>query len=644
MNRPEPWHPMPLWLCRWMMALILLATMACYPAHALEHIVERAWLEDHSGQMDWEQARTQAMHAFDVVLTLGYGNNTVWIRLRIDPARSQAPANETLYLRIRPNYLDEVVLYDPLQDPPERPPVGDRFPMAQQPIPSTVHVLALPAGSEPRDLWLRLRTTSTRLAYFEVLREADLRSSNNRIQMLGAMYLSLMLLFIVWGLIQATLKLDMLMVSFVLNQAIWLVLGACFLGYARLYATHLLSEAAVDRLTSLMGVLAAFSALLYSHFLLEHLAPKRWRRTVMSVLMTVFGAIILIQLLGAVALSLHITMYCVLFVPTVLLMLGLLSPERTRTQTENASGLSKSGIVVFLVLTLLSTFLAAAPGLGLVQGAELSLYVMLFYGLASGLLMLAMLHYRASNMIKRQATLTAQAQTQRERAEKERQDRQEREQLLQMLGQELNTPLATLRMLLANERVPPGLQRKLGASVMEMAQVVERTLQTDQVENGGLTLHWERCALPSLLDSACHELPDAERIERHTVNDSEPQATVLTDRYLLSVVLRNLLDNALKYSARGTPVQLTLNPPNAEGEWSLTVSNRPGQAGWPDPERVFQKYYRSPQASHRSGTGLGLYMVQGLARLLGGSLHYEPNDEWVRFRLSLRPLDTETTK
>lgn len=63
----------------------------------------------------------------------------------------------------------------------------------------------------------------------------------------------------------------------------------------------------------------------------------------------------------------------------------------------------------------------------------------------------------------------------------------------------------------------------------------------------------------------------------------------------------------------------------------IRVTNEPGEAGWPDPDRVFRKYYRSPGARRGSGSGLGLYLVAGLARMLGGAAEYRPTSAQVQF-------------
>ena len=107
---------------------------------------------------------------------------------------------------------------------------------------------------------------------------------------------------------------------------------------------------------------------------------------------------------------------------------------------------------------------------------------------------------------------------------------------------------------------------------------------------------------------------------------------------LLFLVLGNLLENACKYSAAETSIELQCSIVNtlpAQPMVRLELSNLPGKAGWPDAAHVFDKYYRSPQAQRQSGTGLGLYLVKNLAQALGGKIAYQPDATVVRFVLTL---------
>ena len=79
-------------------ALLWCCLGALVPAHAQDHITERSWLEDPSGQLEWPQVQQQATQPFADTLSRGYGTGAVWLRLRIDPRAHPAEAAGARYV------------------------------------------------------------------------------------------------------------------------------------------------------------------------------------------------------------------------------------------------------------------------------------------------------------------------------------------------------------------------------------------------------------------------------------------------------------------------------------------------------------------------------------------------------------------
>jgi len=95
-----------------------------------------------------------------------------------------------------------------------------------------------------------------------------------------------------------------------------------------------------------------------------------------------------------------------------------------------------------------------------------------------------------------------------------------------------------------------------------------------------------------------------------------------------------LIDNALKYAKPDTLIDIQVRSATAESVLAR-VSNVVGRAGKPDPDHVFDKYYRSAGALSQSGSGLGLYLSKHIAGLLGGDLVYIPEGDTLYFEVNL---------
>ncbi len=121
----------------------------------------------------------------------------------------------------------------------------------------------------------------------------------------------------------------------------------------------------------------------------------------------------------------------------------------------------------------------------------------------------------------------------------------------------------------------------------------------------------------------------AERVaERHGLNmdafqfhEDPPGLLARTDPTSLEIVIRNLLDNAVKYSEKPASVAVRVSAVRGK-RVEIAVSDK-GIGIPPDQlKRVFDRFYRVPSedVKRRRGTGLGLYVASTLVRNMGGRL------------------------
>jgi signal transduction histidine kinase len=126
----------------------------------------------------------------------------------------------------------------------------------------------------------------------------------------------------------------------------------------------------------------------------------------------------------------------------------------------------------------------------------------------------------------------------------------------------------------------------------------------------------DRADLSDAANEAAERWRQPARESRHEiVLDAEGPARVRAASGELAVILDNLVENAIKYSPRGSPV--TIECDRDDGMASVGVLSESGPL---DPEvekHAFERFYRGA-GNHRSGTGLGLPIVAALAKRRGG--------------------------
>ncbi len=218
--------------------------------------------------------------------------------------------------------------------------------------------------------------------------------------------------------------------------------------------------------------------------------------------------------------------------------------------------------------------------------------------------------------------------------EMERQQRKQQSAFMAMLTHELRTPLSIIKVALGAESPSDNMRRQADRAISDMNDVIEQCALAERIDAGELPAASRSFQLDELIAGLQQREHFTERFQWH-IQQLLPELE--SNRELLHVILLNLLNNAERHSEEGSDVVVTAEAAQ-RGEQEgveITVSNLPGRSGWPDVNKVFQKYYRSPGAYNLTGSGLGLYLSHTLAEKLGGELRYQPDRDRVRFVLWL---------
>jgi two-component system sensor histidine kinase KdpD len=219
----------------------------------------------------------------------------------------------------------------------------------------------------------------------------------------------------------------------------------------------------------------------------------------------------------------------------------------------------------------------------------------------------------------------ARALEEASRAEASRQSEVLKSALLDALAHDFKTPLTSIKAAVTNLLVQkhPDEDRELMTIINEetdrLNQLVAETLEMVRIEAGKLHPEKRPHDIGEIVYSALADLKPLlleRKVEVRLQNDL-PQAEV--DAEFIQQVLKQLLDNALKYSAPGSPLTITARA--GEGRVVVSVADRGSGIDETEQMHVFDKFYRAREHRFRvPGTGMGLAIAKGIIEAHGGRI------------------------
>lgn len=208
-------------------------------------------------------------------------------------------------------------------------------------------------------------------------------------------------------------------------------------------------------------------------------------------------------------------------------------------------------------------------------------------------------------------------------------------EFLTVASHQLRTPVTdinwALESLSKDESMNPAsksiVESALGAG-QELLNIIEDLLNIAKIEEGHFGYNFESTDIVNFIENVLSQiLPKARKIGVKIYFDKPktalPEATI--DPQKLSLVLDNLLDNAIRYNVENGEIFVKIEKPEDKPFMEISVRDTGIGIAAQDVDKLFKKFFRSENALkvQTEGSGLGLYIAKNIVQAHGGKIWVE---------------------
>lgn len=606
-------------------------------AFAHEWVAERSWVEDPAGTMTLDEVQ-QAPTAPLVgkMFTQGYSYSTFWIRLRIDPRQQGLSPTDKLVVRIRPPYQDQIRLFDPLAPQDTVRVTGDHYDWADDEYRSLNLNFVIPAGEQPRDIWLSLKASLSTMTLIEVMTEDQVRAADRYQEMLTMLYLSVLFICLGWAVLTRINRKDVLLSCYLVREVVIIIYALTVLGYLRIFTSGWLSPVWVDTLSNLLAFGYPAVVVWFDSRLIGQFKPNRWLARLHFSMVWFFPVEAVLVFMGRTTEAARLSSLVIIAI--LVLVIACVISTQAWAQTRHAPPNERPPypkwlLVLTYTIVVAVIFLNRLPLMGFTLAQEYYLYFSLVFPLLTSITLMGLVQIHLFRQAKVQTQVQRRAELAELDAQNERSRLTEQTNFLRMLTHELKTPLSVLRLITDSALKDHKMGVHADKAIQGINSIINRCMKVDMMTVA--PQEQQSVVLDPLEVIVEHIAAEKAEARCDVVVHGRPQ--IITDPLLFKTIVSNLIDNAIKYAAHNTLIHIELAEVKL-GQTSncrIVIQNEIGKHGAPEPDKVFQKYYRNPMAVRETGSGLGLYLVKTLVERLGGQVRYTPQTDVVIFEVDL---------
>jgi len=201
----------------------------------------------------------------------------------------------------------------------------------------------------------------------------------------------------------------------------------------------------------------------------------------------------------------------------------------------------------------------------------------------------------------------------------------QRSDMLSAIAHEFRNPIASImgysQTLTEDEEIPTGLRLKFLGKIYNNGEKIEellsRLLLWNRFESGNQKLQFSKFAMKPMVSEIASNLQDKYKGREIEVQGEE--LLLKADKALMEIVMKNLIENALKYSKEVVKVELS--------HQSIKVIDQGVGISEENIDKVTKKFFRTDEHSWDNSMGLGLAIVKQILKLHNSTLKIESQED-----------------
>lgn len=229
--------------------------------------------------------------------------------------------------------------------------------------------------------------------------------------------------------------------------------------------------------------------------------------------------------------------------------------------------------------------------------------------------------------------------------ERQNQIEKMRKDFIASVSHEMKTPLGLLQIYTENlKNNLPGIDREYYYDTIieetdKLSQMVSRMLEISSIDSGFIQMNFAECSFTELCESILHQynpMVDDYKLQAQICEDVK----VCGDVKYIEQTIKNLLNNAIQYTAEGSTIRISLE--KVQNQAVFSVYNQGNKIPEKDLPYIWEAFYRADKSRTRTiynNTGLGLYIVKTIIDKHHGTCRIENTSDGVCVSIALEIIE-----